>query len=132
MKSMVSKNKVVFDANVLLNILLPDREDHAVAIKLAETIKEVPCATPLSVHLVFYFGKKAGVPFDDLVSFCSSFDIIEMSWPEVNWAMHNCMDGDFEDALQLASAMSAKCTKFYTFDKKLAKAYKNKIDIELL
>lgn len=122
--------KYFLDANVLLEVLLPSRP-HA---KLAEGYVLDPDAitSPLTAHLYMYFGLLAGMENKDLLNALSLYAFTDMGDAEVRWAINNCPDKDFEDALQIACALHSGCGTFVTFDKRIAKAYSQHIDVKLL
>lgn len=120
------------DANVLLETLIPGRKylDQA-KTALAEGQGQT-AISPLSVHLFVYFGRKEGFPLDDLLSIAKEHWITSFGSEQVEWAVRNRQDNDFEDALQVACAVLHGCTSFVTFDGPLAENYGRFIDIRLL
>lgn len=124
-------NELVFlDANVLLELILRKRRLTAVVQQFIHENQTV--ISPLSAHLAFYFGQKDGLQKEYIFEILKNFQYTEFGANEVMWAMENCQDNDFEDALQVACAVLNGAKLFVTIDKKLAKKYQQFINIQLL
>lgn len=123
---------ILLDANILLELLLPDRKKKdAVRTWLRETT-DVPYVTMLSVHLVLHFGLRDKIDISTLQNFLSSYDKLSLLPEDYDEAMRLLKDTDHEDALQLAVARRAGCTKIVTLDKKFAKTYHENIAFEVI
>lgn len=125
--------KIFFDANVLLEVLLEGRKKAHMAHSYIARVRD-GYISPLVAHLYVRFGTKEGHVLEDLLEDIKLYKITEMNQKTVQWAMQNLKDNDFEDALQIGSAIYAGCDVFVTFDEKLFKKYKSLaiIKIELL
>lgn len=123
--------KTFIDANVLLEVLLAGRKRAATATASLRRIDD-GAVSPLTVHLYVYFGRKEGYTIDELLQDLQNFRTVTMDAAVVDWARKNMRDNDFEDALQVASAVLDGCERFITFDTKLAKQYGDVLDIKLL
>lgn len=123
-------NSVFVDANVLLESFLKGRKQD---LKAQEYIASHDVViSPLTAHLFVYFGQKDGLILDVLFDLLKKHRFTDCGTTEVMWAVHNIQGNDFEDALQVACAVTNKCESFVTLDKNLAKRYKNFIKIDLL
>jgi predicted nucleic acid-binding protein len=120
---------VFLDANILLEVLLPGRPKAALA---AEYAQDETVVSPLSAHLYVHFGKKEGFPVGVLTRQLALLNYASLGGEEVQWAITNCQDDDFEDALQVASAVISNCEQFITLDKSLAKKYQKFISMKTL
>jgi predicted nucleic acid-binding protein len=123
--------KTFFDANVLLEILLPDRDNPGRATRALRSAT-TQIISPLTVHLYAHFGRQQGFVLDDLLADVSNYATSDLGASEVAWAIKNHQDNDFEDALQVACALSSDAREFVTFDKKLAKNYQKFITVKVL
>ena len=57
--------------------------------------------------------------------FLQDFEMLGLLHDDFSLAFQIAQDEDFEDALQIATALRSGSTEFITFDKKLAKNYAN-------
>ena len=114
-------SRVYIDTNVLLDILL-DRDQSETARKLVSKYEGRSYISSLTGHLVVYFCTGL-IALDVLDEFLSDHIMLSLDKSDFDWAFLNCKDNDFEDALQLATAIRHGCDKFITFDKKLVKTY---------
>ena len=119
--------RTFFDANFLLESLLPQRAKTKIATDLLAVSHVV--ISPLTAHLFVHFGKKEKFSIEKLTNIIIDYDITQMSREEILWAMTNRQSDDFEDALQVACAVLAGCDEFITFDSPLAKNYSRFIKI---
>lgn len=114
--------KPFFDANILLSLLLL-RGDHKQAYKLQTTLPAPEIyISSLSGHLVTHFKPK-DIDLKILEVFLADYHMLDLTSDDFTWAFDNARDEDFEDALQVATAVRNGCDVFYTFDKKLYTAY---------
>ncbi len=120
---------VFLDANILLEVLLPGRPKATLASSYARNEAVV---SPLSAHLYVHFGKKEGYSVNALCNRLALLNYTSLGKAEIHWAISNCQDDDFEDALQVACAVLDGCELFVTLDKFLAHKYQKFIDIKLL
>lgn len=122
--------KLFLDANVILETLLPGRKYAA----QAESYTANPDAiiSPLTAHLYVYFGQRGGIDTSKLLANLDLFNYSDIDDSTVRWAIQNCVDGDFEDALQIASAILSGCDTFVTLDRRLVSQYKTHIEFKLL
>lgn len=120
---------VFLDANILLEVLLPGRRKTALA---EECFLQEAIVSPLSAHLYAYFGTKEGFPIEVLTKQLALLKYANLGDDEVRWAITNCQDNDFEDALQVACAVTSGSELFVTLDKSLAQKYQKFIDMKVL
>ncbi len=123
-----SSDKVFFDANIVLESLL-NRKFKPQTDKL---IKATPARyiSALSAHLVMYFGIKV-YNKQILNQFLNDFVILPLTQDEFIKAQKDSY-ADFEDALQMATAINNSCNRFYTLDKKMRTHYKNQTDTRVI
>lgn len=121
---------VFIDTNVLLESVLRDRK-HALKAQQYIGTHEV-VISPLSAHLFVYFGKKDGLELDILLTMLLKHRFTDFGTGEVIWAVKNLRGDDFEDALQVACALSCGAKTFVTFDNKLAQNYREFISVDVL
>ncbi|MCL4448258.1 MAG: hypothetical protein M1483_05655 [Actinobacteria bacterium] len=108
---------------------MPDRPKAKIAAKCAQRESVV---SPLTAHLYVYFGKKEGFPLDSLMRNLTLLKFTDLGDAEVRWAVANCQGDDFEDALQVACAVTYGCEVFVTLDKSLAQRYRRFIDVKVV
>ena len=126
-------NKRLFvDANILLELLLPGRTKTKQCERYLMQFNGLVVISILSVHIAYYYGKKAGYKISQIDAFLTDFEIAGASRTEYELALKITTDTDFEDALQVAVAKSAGCTMFMTADKKLAHNYKDEFTFALI
>lgn len=123
--------KAFFDANILLEVI-DDRKNAKKAVAALQKHADNACISALTGHLVMYFGPKAGATNKELEQFLLDYQMQPLGGAEFAWAFANGKDGDFEDALQIACAVSAGAEVFYTFDKALARRYKDRLPLEII
>ena len=117
------------DANVLLEVLLPGRLKAKMAAKY---IQRESVVSPLTAHLYVYYGKKEGFPLDALMRNLALLSFTDLGDAEVRWAIANCQGDDFEDALQVAWAVTYGCEEFVTLDRSLVQRYDRYIKVKHL
>jgi predicted nucleic acid-binding protein len=116
-------SKVFLDANVLLEVLM-DRPRKSDVRKYLLKYEGSLFVSALSAYIVYYIGiKVADLPA--LQAFLSDYEILPTQGANFEWAFQNARNSDFEDALQVATALKNGCDLFLTLDKKLASAYGN-------
>lgn len=106
---------IYLDANVLVD-LIGDNKFHYDEM-LSKGNKVVVSA--LNIHILFYVSK-AKVPSAIIKSLIKSMILVEMGKIKVNESLKG-PTVDFEDNVQLHSAVMGKCDYFLTQDKKLLK-----------
>jgi len=121
---------VCLDANVLLESILKNRKHALKAQRYISSHNVV--ISPLTAHLFVYFGQKDGIALEVLFDLLSKHSFTDCGTTEVRWAIKNQKGGDFEDALQIACAITSQCKSFATFDKNLAQRYNEFITIDSL
>ncbi len=121
--------KVFLDANILLESSLPGRLKAEQALSFSG--KDI-VTSPLSAHLYVYFGTKVGIPLRRLTEHLRALRFTPFGQSQVTWAIDNCQGNDFEDALQVACAVTSGCDMFVTLDKKLAAQYGQFIKMKVL
>ena len=126
----MSNTAVFADANVVIEASLPARKQTEKARRYLASHPTV--ISPLSAHLLVYVGIKAHVPFDLLLRMLKTQHYTQFGSDEIQWALANHENKDFEDALQVACAVIHGCRQFVTFDRVLTKRYGQFIDIRVL
>lgn len=126
------KRRACIDANVLLEVaLLRSQMDRCK--RLLKQVEGRAFVSGLSVHLTVYFGVRS-LSLEEIRVFLEQFEVVPVSKKVVDWAWANRRNDDFEDALQIASAIYAGCEVFYTLDRTLARDYRHlpQIDVVLV
>jgi len=119
-----------FDINTLLEMwFCRDKSDAVLTFFEAE---KTPCISFLSVHLFYYFAHKNGDSMAEMAEFISQFTILNAGNEAYELAKKICKDSDFEDALQVATALTNEVPKMVTLDAKLAKNYAKLLEIVLI
>jgi predicted nucleic acid-binding protein len=114
---------VFLDANVLLEIVLKDRPRLEQVLQFLETLNDDTAISILTVHLLMHFGRKQGITNELLENIIGENELLSITPEDYVWASLNEHGKDFEDALQVATAIRNGCKAFITFDAKLAKVY---------
>ena len=123
-------NTVCLDASVLLESVLKGRRNASKAQQYIGSHDVM--ISPLTAHLFIYFGQKDGLSLDVLLDLLLKHRFTDFGTVEIIWSAKNHQGEDFEDALQIACALTSHCKEFVTFDKDLAKKYKKYIVVNLL
>lgn len=121
---MALMNKVFFDANILLSLLLVRNNYDAIVNFQIQCTNSQIYISALTGHLVAHF-RPEGISLETIELFLKDYQMIELKPDDFTWAFDSVRDNDFEDALQLAVAIRTGCDTFVTFDKQLAKNYDN-------
>ncbi len=127
-------SKIFFDANILLDILLPSRPNHAKALDVYAQICEHYDTLATSENIlttIEYIASKNGTSCETIGRFFTALDenfelygfadILSESLTLYAEACKNKGKIDFEDLLQLQCAMHHRCTTFITQDKGIHK-----------
>lgn len=127
-------SKIFFDANILLDILLPSRPNHTKALEVYVEICERYDALATSENIlttIEYIASKNGTSCEIIGRFFTALeanfelygfaDILSESLMIYTEACHNKKKIDFEDLLQLQCAIHHGCTTFITQDKGIHK-----------
>jgi predicted nucleic acid-binding protein len=123
--------KYVLDASVALEILL----NRKLSNKCLEVLnsKDIDIyISILTIHLIYYFGLKMRVDISEIHKFSQNMKVLDSSHRDYDLAVHLCQGQDFEDALQVATAINNKADKFLTLDKQLYRKYRELLEIELV
>jgi len=123
-------SKIFFDANILLDILLPDRANHSKALEAYVQICERYDTLATSENIlttIEYIASKNGTSCETIGRFFTALDanfelygfadILSKSVTIYAEACTHKEKIDFEDLLQLQCAMHHGCTTFITQDK---------------
>ena len=123
-------SKIFFDANILLDILLPSRANHAKAVKAYTTICDTYDILATSENIlttIEYIAVKNGTPCETIGKFFEGLEenfslygfgnILNESLELYRQACTNNQKVDFEDLLQLQCAVKNGCSTFITEDK---------------
>jgi len=127
-------SKIFFDANILLDILLPNRPNHRKALEVYVQICERYDTLATSENIlttIEYIASKNGTPCETIGRFFTALDanfelygfadILSESLIIYAEACEHKEKIDFEDLLQLQCAMHNGCTTFITEDKGIHK-----------
>ncbi len=115
---------VFLDANVVLEIVLKDRPHLEQAQQFLVKLTDDTAISILTVHLLMYFGRKQGIPDELLEKVIGENELLSITPEDYVWASLNEQGKDFEDALQVATAIRNDCKSFITFDATLTKSHK--------
>jgi predicted nucleic acid-binding protein len=134
-------SKIFFDANILLDILLPSRPNHSKALEVYAGIcdrYDVLATSENILTTVEYIANKNGTSCETIGRFFTALeanfelygfaDILQKSLKIYGDACKQQEKIDFEDLLQLQCAMHHGCTTFITQDKGIHKL-ETKIEI---
>ncbi len=130
-KAAKSLAPVFFDANIVLDVIIPGRP-RATLARRALTANTPAAISTLTVHPIGHFGRQAGLDLGTIQLIVSDLRLLALDEAAVAWAFANCRGDDFEDALQLGVAVVAGCGKFVTADKNLAKTYTGHIPMKIV
>ena len=135
-------NKIFFDANILLDILIPNRPNHTKALEVYSKVCEKYDTLATSENIlttIEYIASKNNTDCEVIWKFFDSLeqnfelynfsDILSESLKIYHHACTNRKKIDFEDLLQLESAIRNECQVFLTEDKGIGKLA---VDIEVL
>lgn len=125
-------SKIFFDANILLDILLPGRENHTKAVdvyvKLCDRYDTLATSENI-LTTIEYIASKNGTPCKTIAQFFTALEknfelygfaeILHQSLEIYNEACLNGNKIDFEDLLQLQCAIYNGCNAFITQDKRI-------------
>ncbi len=111
------------DANIVLELLLPDRSHVAEVAKVLGATSTSQISL-LTVHLVWHFGRIERISDGLIAKILSDYALLDVTPANYAWALANEKGNDFEDALQVSVALANGCESFVTLDKQLAKHYR--------
>ena len=114
---------IFLDANVLLELLLPDRPKTAALAIVLSKLEHKTAISALTVHLVMHFGRQAGINDELIHAIVTLNTMLASTEADYAWAVTHEHGRDFEDALQVGCAINNGCTQFLTLDKALIKQY---------
>jgi len=127
-------SKIFFDANILLDILLPSRPNHKKALEVYVSICDTYDVLATSENIlttVEYIASKNGTSCETIGRFFTALesnfelygfaDILKDSLSIYSEACIQHKKIDFEDLLQLQCAIHNECTTFITEDKGIHK-----------
>ena len=132
-------SKIFFDANILLDILLPSRPNHTKALAVYAKICEYYDVLATSENIlttIEYIASKNGTSCETIGRFFTALEanfelygfanILHDSLKIYSAACEKQEKIDFEDLLQLQCAIKNGCTTFITQDKGI-----HKLDVEI-
>ncbi|MDO8452727.1 MAG: hypothetical protein Q7S79_03160 [bacterium] len=105
--------RIFLDTNFYIDIAKRDKP------KMESLRKELLFISPLSTHVLFY-AQKLKVPDQEINELQSYFGIVHLT-KEIHDRALEGPTNDFEDNIQLHSAVEADCDYFLTSDKGLLK-----------
>lgn len=114
---------ILLDANILLEILIPNRAHAEDILKWLEHNTSPLCISMLTVHLVLHFGLRDNIDTEIIQTFLADYSKEALLPEDYAVALHLLRDKDHEDALQLAVAERTDCTAIVTLDKSFASTY---------
>lgn len=114
---------VFLDTNILLEITLNNRVHFPQVKRFLEAVDDETAVSTLSAHLVMHFGRKEHADDAFLQGVIAENKLLDITSEDYIWAVANERGKDFEDALQIATALRAGSIAFVTLDRSLAKAY---------
>ena len=135
-------SKIFFDTNILLDILLPQRANHSKAVKafimIANSYDTLSTSEDI-LTTVEYIASKNGIECEKIYHFFKGlnekFEIYNFQTTlseSLEFYHKSCKENrtiDFEDVLQLFSAIKNGCDTFLTEDKEIKKL---KLNIKVL
>ncbi|OGL30384.1 hypothetical protein A3F37_00720 [Candidatus Saccharibacteria bacterium RIFCSPHIGHO2_12_FULL_41_12] len=121
---------VYLDANILIEIALGRSRYKKIEELLS--VQSNTALSILSVHLLIYFGLKSGIDIKLLEAIAEKHQILDVTYDDYLWAKKNCVNNDFEDALQVACAIRNGATKILTIDRDMVKNYGDVLNFELI
>lgn len=121
---------ICLDANIILDAVLK-RKKAKEAIDLIFSDQEI-CITFLSVHLVYYFCLREKIPMEMIDDFLEKIPVLTCNQEVYNLAKKIRENSDFEDSLQVATAVYNQVETFYTLDADLAKKYGKLVNIKVI
>jgi predicted nucleic acid-binding protein len=124
------QTKIFVDANIAIEILL-QREKNRRCVEYLDEKGGQSSISMLTVHLVYYFCYKKYLD-EKIFNFLDQFIILGLLKKDYDYAKEIVVNRDFEDALQVATAMRHQCTEFLTLDKALVKNYSKIIKTNLI
>ncbi len=122
---------IFLDTNILLEITLANRPHYTQVKYFLEMANEETAVSILTAHLVVHFGRKEQAEDAFLHAVLNENKLIALTPADYKWAANNEQGRDFEDALQLSSAIRSGCSSFVTLDIALAKHY-TKLPINII
>jgi predicted nucleic acid-binding protein len=111
--------KLFFDTNIVLDLSLENRTGHRVADEILQQSEDggIACSWHTLSILEYVGGKvKKDHIFDILETAVEMFDIPETGKKHAKEAFH-FLNGDYEDAMQIVSAMAVDADYIITNDK---------------
>ncbi len=132
-------SKIFLDANILLDILIPSRTNHKKAveayIKICDEFERLATSENI-LTTIEYIALKNGTDckaisdfFDNLYKNFELYSFEKILHKSLAIYKKACLDNikiDFEDLLQLESAIENNCTAFITEDRGI-----HKLDVEI-
>jgi len=106
--------RIYFDTNILVDLVGEGKYGFETMVKGSEVVISV-----LSMHIMAYI-LKAKIPNKRLKVLAETMETVDFSRAIMTKALEG-PTGDFEDNIQLHSAVSGDCDYFLTLDKKLLK-----------
>ena len=106
--------KIFLDTNIFIDFV--EKRGKNIEDKLGQHDLII---SPLSIHILIYITKQK-IPHDRLLKIVNLFLIIDLNKVISDKALHG-PTSDFEDNVQLHSAVAADCDYFLTSDKQLFK-----------
>lgn len=118
-----TKSSVFLDTNILLEIIFEWKNQKSSRRIIVENYGAL-FISALTAHSVVYFSRNI-LSLGEAHTFLKDFNILPLEEDNFDWAFINSKNKDFEDALQIATAIKHDQKTFYTYDKTLYKSYKD-------
>jgi predicted nucleic acid-binding protein len=121
---------IFLDANILLEYYL-NRTKFNLVYELFDKGGEF-CISILTIHIVYYYAEKQKFDLAHLEEFLNDFKVLKSDEETYRLAKRIRLENDFEDTLQVATAISNQVEQIITLDVKFYNRYKKLISIKLL
>lgn len=124
----------VLDTNILLEILELRQyyEATLATLKLHQDTQSMLGISTLTVSNTFYLAERHKVSPQRVELLIQNYQIFSIIPEDITWALSYYQGKDFEDALQIASALREGCTAFLTIEASLAAKYSHLLNVELI
>jgi predicted nucleic acid-binding protein len=121
---------IFLDANVMLEYFFKRRKFEEVKELLHSG--EAFCVSIITIHLMYYYVEKEKYSLESFEYFLQGFKVLNSDQNVYNLAKEIRGQNDFEDTLQVATAISNQVQQIVTLDVGLFNRYKKLISIKLL
>ena len=123
---------IVLDANIVVEILEQRDRKSAVIAALRGHEGHDNAVTALTLSNVFYILERNKKEITAAEPLLKCYKVLGVASEDADWAFAHYNGTDFEDALQVATAIREHCAAFLTLDVTLAQKYGKFLPIELI